>query len=397
MKKASGFQVQKIVSRKSWDVRLDPLFRFLTKVREQESTQQGQFALLVQNDLKDICECMNSLSTAEKKCLTAQLQAYILEPTQTMSLIDDAQISFLAAFFSAPYATQMGFEFFEYRKLSALPEIEEKFSSIAMPVSILRSSAGLLPGRTVALFPENWVNKNSSVFSKADRVYYFINKFVSRYFNITKFLLETCCKAGTFDALKSASREEIEIACCNWVTIHEHFHRQGRLPLPEFLALKSSRSSAAIEELRVDVVAMLALPSLKSESSRILQISREFILAERLLRYAVEASPDRDYDAIGTQVLFQFLQATGGVSVEHGLLRIHGDIWSRVEHLSRMITELEMKAEKITIDEGKKIFQNFARKLGNYSFVNGRYETLSFFSLCKEKYERREESLKKAA
>ena len=154
--------------------------------------------------------------------------------------------------------------------------------------------------------------------------------------------------------------------------------------------MKSSRSSAAIEELRVDVAAMLSLSTK--------QINREFILAERLLRYAVEASPANDYDAIGTQVLFQFLLLKSGITIDTlGLLQIKSSVWSCLALFSQVITELEAKAASLSTFKAKKVFQEFARELGNYSKSTGRYELLPFFKECRYKYETAFEPAKKVA
>src|SRR5690606_25598103 len=108
----------------------------------------------------------------------------------------------------------------------------------------------------VAIFPENFLHAGE--IPTEARSFYFIDKFVRRCKEKTIPFVRSKTTLRSLTLLKTATDEQIEEAASLWVYLHEHFHRQGVLPLPKALKLKSSRSTAGLEELRVDLLAMLA-------------------------------------------------------------------------------------------------------------------------------------------
>lgn len=366
---------------------IDPIFSCLADIRKELNDPNRNLSFYSQKNLNRIIDSTVMLPAPSRIHVENQIKNSFSNPTSGKSLIDSPDLSFLAAFFHAKYAPLLGFEFFEYQRLDPSQEVTARFPSIAIPVRLVRHSEGLSPGRTVALFPENWIHKKSSQLEPDDRVYYFIDKFVKRHMTITQRLIGLCCDPGSFESLRSATEKEIELACSNWVTIHEHCHRHGALPLPEFLAVKSTRAAAAVEELRVDLYGVLEVGRLTTLDPRMKAINREFILAERLLRYAVEADPETDYDAIGTQVLFRFLETHQAISIKNGLLSIGSQCWSTLELLFEVIDSVERKASTLPPTEQKKIMQVLAKGFGNFSIEKNNYQRARFFEECRQRFE----------
>lgn len=125
--------------------------------------------------------------------------------------------------------------------------------------------------------------------------------------------------------------------------MHEHNHRVGFLPIPQYLDAKSTRNGAGAEELRVDILSLLALSQLKSDDP-VVTTAIQYILAERLIRYPLQAAPQDNYDARSSVALFNYLSRHGVIAKRGGKLFFEGGY-------TRLITALKSIAVKLTAVE----------------------------------------------
>jgi hypothetical protein len=143
----------------------------------------------------------------------------------------------------------------------------------------------------------------------------------------------------TFDSVSSTPPEEdIHKVSSFWLTRHEDLHREGKIPrvnsdsevvLPGEVRkntrtikdigyyLKDYFESAAFEEMRVDILALIDFNDKDKFKDRIehrlIDIIRDFVLSERMLRYATQNNVNDVFDAIVSQVLINWFVAEGVV------------------------------------------------------------------------------------
>ncbi len=179
------------------------------------------------------------------------------------------------------------------------------------PIWLGDATAGFKFELSVALFPENFLT--AEAVTPRHRAYYFIDRFVRRHLEITRAILNLGTSPRAFARLKRASDGAIARGCVAWVHLHEYFHRRGHLPLPENLGVKSTRSTAGLEEVRCDALACLAAHRGAEHGVEDGELHAELILAERLLRYPLQDDPQRNYDARGSQFLYGYLHERGAL------------------------------------------------------------------------------------
>ena len=260
---------------------------------------------------------------------------------QIKNLINKGEDNFVFSVFSSPYFKSLRLDGFYYRAVDISDRIKEKFHSPALPVNLIETSIGFSSSNVVALFPENHLD---NIQLPEDSIFYFMNKFVERFFRTTQPLLKKV-KSPHVMSLQNASKEKIEFLASCWVHLHEHFHRQGSMPIPEFLDIKSIKPLAGLEELRVDLLSIIAC--LEDTELPESQLVAEFILMERLFRYSIESPEKISYDAISSQLLFQYLLENGGISVDaHDIVSIHSDILIHLKKLSSAIATIEKQIDK---------------------------------------------------
>jgi Family of unknown function (DUF6421) len=223
----------------------------------------------------------------------------------------------IAGYFQVPYNPELNVEALKIEPIELPLDIPSKYPSTAQTVRLVEYTDGFSAPRAVALFPENFVSSTEP--KKDDQVYYFINKFAARFDDVTlKVLKSNNIAKNTFPNVKKASKKEIEEIAAIWVHLHEFYHGQGDLALPEHLEYKSNRSVAGLEETRVDIKTIIeANTKLKAKlGSKKVALITEFILAERLLRYPLQKSPQSDYDSRSSTMLLNLL-------IEHGVAKIN--------------------------------------------------------------------------
>jgi hypothetical protein len=247
-----------------------------------------------------------------------------------------------------------------------------------------RVSQGLTPEVMVALFPENWRFKNKIKLENDDRVFYFNNKFVDRFFKYSIPILSQCTEKNSFSSLRNIDRKKVRELVTLWTWMHEHHHHEGALPLPESLPYKNDRSSAAFEELRVDMGAISNLSKIKWMNNEEKKSAMEFILCERLLRYPIQNPPSESYDAIGSQMIFQFLKKHSYIQTKGHLLSLKPDWVNGVTQFSEELHRLNLEASQMTPEEGKKYLGSYSKSTGNYSATTRTYLLLPYYAECRD-------------
>jgi Family of unknown function (DUF6421) len=301
----------------------------------------------------------------EENIVSLPAIAYFLEhlkqgTTPQEIICDNLVMGWLKTQFGQPPT----FEFIYFESVAVTDVIRARYRCCALPVFVLQSTCGLRGARTVAIFPEmfTWPRCNPATLP----AFYFMDKFVERHQQKTQPIIRSAAiEKNSFRSLINATPHEILEACSNWVHLHEHFHGQGPMPFTKFPWIKSSRTTAALEEMRVDISSIIEALHVLPDSDygeRRSRILAEFILAERLLRYPVEARPMENYDARSSTLLLSMLSKNGATSLNNGMLAVD---WSALKpalfQISREIEELELTAATHSEIEARDLLQSFVR------------------------------------
>jgi len=222
------------------------------------------------------------------------------------------------AVFQASYNTHLGLDAIAYKEELPDETIRLEFPlSKATTVTILKCTAGFDQYPVcVALFPENFVAKDD--FSKGFSVFYFVNVFLRRFEEFGKPILRDFVSKESFWRTKRLSMASLKLSFATWFHLHEHFHSQGILPFNDYFRIKSCRNTAALEELRVDVLSVLACLHIAKSGYDNAYLHAELILFERLLRYSAHANPKSNYDARSSLIFLNFLEESSAVSFKNG-------------------------------------------------------------------------------
>ena len=281
---------------------------------------------------------------------------------------------------SAPYNRNLGLECLLYDECKIPKEIVDTFPSVARPVKVRRYSQGFNSDLAVAIFPENFADAGE--IPTEARSFYFIDKFVHRCKEKTIPFIRSKTTLRSLTLLKTATDEQIEAAASLWVYLHEHFHRQGVLPLPKALKLKSSRSTAGLEELRVDLLAMLSCSTEVVRRNCDAGVLEEFILAERLFRYGVERCPNTDYDSRGAHIFYRYLEAAGAISETADLIEVDMAEYRKLAAtLSRDIQTLEQQIVEKSFAEAKEMLTEYVRDMAAFDPAARMFPRGKFYSL----------------
>lgn len=301
--------------------------------------------------------------------------------THTKSYINQANDQFLFSVFESPYFPDLSIEACFYDVLAVDDVLEKKYKTNVMPVNIKMASEGFYSRPVVALFPENHIDK---IQLSEDKIFYFINKFVDRFYKITHKMIKHVVADGFFDELVGATPKDIESASVYWVWLHEYHHRQGYLPLPQYLKLKTFKPLAGLEELRVDMCGiMVCLDDQDLPPDRAKFVSR-FILAERLLRYAVEGIPKPNYDAIASQLLFNFLREKGGIFIRDMKIHFTDQIFETLRQFAGSIHDIESRVQSKDPKEVQHDLLQFTKKYTNFNEEDQDFYHIEYFKQIKE-------------
>ncbi len=263
------------------------------------------------------------------------------------------------------YDTILGLEYFLFKPLDDYFSIRKYYPSTSFPVQLSDTSIRLKNKRIMALFPEAW-HKTFRINVESMPVYYFINRFLERYSNFTRPLLLDKIDGDVFTPLLKASSNELNICANIWVSLHEYFHSNSVLPLPQYLSHKASKEAEAFEELRVDLNVLSELPKIPTIPRNFLEKVRGYILAERLFHYASNYNPNKDYDAISSQMLFECLKVKGGLQIFKDRVLVNETVWQKIDELKDQFNQIEYYAKGASPKEATQYFTNKARELGKY-------------------------------
>jgi Family of unknown function (DUF6421) len=282
--------------------------------------------------------------------------------------------------FDVSYFPKLSLDYLTYDLLPTDPHLAERYASNTLPVNITGSTEGFQSRVAVALFPENHLD---GLQDPDDMIFYFINKFVERHNRITRKLISEVMEPASFPRIQGAPDDEIQAASAWWVRLHEFHHRQGDMPIPQYLSAKKSKPLAGLEELRVDVSGMLAcvhdtlLPREQSEAAF------EFILAERLLRYAVEGIPRPNYDAVASQLLFRYLQGHDGIRLAGRRIRLSPDIAPILAKFLDEIKSIEARIHEQPVKDVRAALLAFTNQYTDFDEEIGDYRHIPFFAEVK--------------
>ncbi|MEI8027921.1 MAG: DUF6421 family protein [Pseudomonadota bacterium] len=279
----------------------------------------------------------------------------------------------ILARFSAAYSPILNYDGLLLEQTKVNSTIPILFPSRAKPAFLIAHTVGFEGNRAVALFPENFVT--SKHVHQSSSVFYFINKFVERFRKITlPFIQSARVNQSTFADILHLSDAQIAEVSSVWVHLHEHFHNQGPLPLPHWLPIKSSKSVAALEELRVDLLTILhAHKSISKIDSLLGRRVSQFVLAERALRYPIECHPENDYDARSSILFLNMLRTRRAVNWSEGTITFKNEKLMRaILDISQEIEALELKVshQPKTIGYLKDFVKANCLATGNGNFQN---------------------------
>ncbi|MET9398050.1 DUF6421 family protein [Kitasatospora sp. NPDC002965] len=301
---------------------------------------------------------------------------------RTKAHINGRKDGHVLSLFDASYFPTLSLDFLAYRPLPTDEGLEVRYPSPTLPVTIERMSKGFEARPVVALFPENHLDGRQE---SGDLIFYFIDKFVERHLRLTRLLTRHVMAPGSFPLVETAGPAEVEQASSWWVRLHEYHHRQGDMPIPDFLPVKKLKPLAGLEELRVDVSAMLAClhdPGLPERDAR---LAYEYILSERLLRYAVEGIPRPNYDAVASQLLFNYLLAADGIRVHGGLIHLRPGLPAVLAEFLGEIQGIERRIHREPAEQVQDRLLQFTNRYTDYDEAAKDYRHIPFFADAKQR------------
>ena len=302
--------------------------------------------------------------------------------TRTKAHINHKQDHSIFSLFDASYFPALSLDYLAYRPLEIHTRLATKYQSNTTPITLERMSQGFHSRVVVALFPENHIDHLQE---QDDLIFYFIDKFIERHKKITRKLLANVVSDTAFPLLRNASDAQLEKAAVYWVWLHEYHHRQGDMPIPRYLPYKSLKPLAGLEELRVDVSGLLVCLHDGDLPAREAELAYEFILAERLLRYAVEGIPKPNYDAVASQLLFNYLRELGGISTSDNVLHLAPALPGL---LAQFLSEIHTREAYIRSEPPvavQKRLLDFTNAYTDYDETIGDYRHIDFFMEIKNR------------
>jgi hypothetical protein len=265
-------------------------------------------------------------------------QSWDLDLSEVKNHINNKDSAFILSVFNASYFPRLGFDGAFYQRLPVDDVLHHRYQTQVRPVNLIKASKGFMARTVVALFPENHMNGMQYA---DDSIFYFINKFVDRFFLVTQKVLQNTIGDDFLNEISAMTQPEVEAASVSWVYLHEYHHRQGHMPIPKYLHAKSLKPLAGLEELRVDINAMLTCLTDDALNRETYQKVFKFILAERLFRYSVEGAEKPNYDAIASQLLFNYLIQHKGLRLTQGKIYFEPLLISNLEAFAAEIDAIE--------------------------------------------------------
>ncbi|MFG2866770.1 DUF6421 family protein [Streptomyces sp. NPDC048338] len=318
------------------------------------------------------------------RALMEDLRGFAEEPRllRTKAHVNSRRDQHIFSYFDASYFPRLSLDYLTYETLPTHPLLAERYASNTMPVNITACSEGFESRVVVALFPENHLDGRQD---PDDLIFYFINKFVERHNRITRKMIDAVMAPGSFPLIQGADDDLVESASAWWVRLHEFHHRQGDMPIPDYLHAKKLKPLAGLEELRVDVSSMLVclnddeLPA--DEAGR----AYEYMLAERLLRYAVEGIPRPNYDAVASQLLFNYLSENGGIALRGDRIHLAPELPAVLARFLDEIVTVERRIHSESVADVKAGLLAFTNAYTDYDEAAKDYRHIPFFADVKQR------------
>ncbi|MFI5757235.1 DUF6421 family protein [Streptomyces sp. NPDC051569] len=301
---------------------------------------------------------------------------------ETKAHINNQRDNTIFSLFNASYFPKLNLDCLTYETLPTDPYLAERYASNTMPVNITGKTTGFDSRVVVALFPENHID---GIQQSDDLIFYFIDKFLERHNRTTRLLIDEVMEPGSFPLIQGASDQKVEQASSWWVRLHEYHHRQGDMPIPDYLSAKKVKPLAGLEELRVDVSGMLVCLNDMKLPRNEAQAAYEFILAERLLRYAVEGIPRPNYDAVASQLLFNYLEGNGGIGLVNGRIRLDPKLPDVLREFLSEIESIESGIHTDSVDIVKQRLLDFTNKYTDYDAESRDYRHIPYFAEVKSR------------
>ncbi|MEU5583230.1 DUF6421 family protein [Streptomyces huasconensis] len=284
--------------------------------------------------------------------------------------------------FDASYFPKLSLDYLTYETLPTDPHLADRYASNTMPVNIVGATQGFHSRVVVALFPENHID---GIQKPEDLIFYFVDKFVERHNRITRKMIDAVMEPGSFPRIQGAPDKKVEQAASWWVRLHEYHHQQGDMPIPDFLSSKKMKPLAGLEELRVDVSGMLACLQDEDLPRDEAMAAYEFILAERLLRYAVEGIPRPNYDAVASQLLFNYLTEHKGIRLDGGRIRLSADLPAVLAAFLQEIQTIESRIHTEPVEAVKKQLLEFTNAYTVFDPEVRDYQHIPYFAEIKQR------------
>ncbi|MEV8517150.1 DUF6421 family protein [Dactylosporangium sp. NPDC051484] len=325
---------------------------------------------------------LSRLSVAQ--ALVEDLRNFSAKPhlSSVKTHINERRDNHLLSLFDASYFPALSLEYLRYETLPTNPHLATRYASPTMPVNITASSTGFESRVVVALFPENHID---GLQYGDDLIFYFINKFVERHNRITRRMIDAVMADDSFPLLRGVDDRTVEQASSWWVRLHEYHHRQGDMPIPQYLPYKSLKPLAGLEELRVDISGILTClndPQLPAEQAH---LAYEYILSERLLRYSVEGIPRPNYDAVASQLLFNYLTEQGGIELRDDRIRLRPELPTVLAGFLAEIQRIERQIHDMPAEEVQQELLAFTNQYTDYDPQAKDYRHVPYFAQIKER------------
>jgi hypothetical protein len=318
------------------------------------------------------------------EALIADLRGFGHQPSmsRTKRHINEQRDHHIIAAFDVPYFRSLSFDGLTYRDVAINDHLASRYPSPATPVAIESMSEGFKPRPVVALFPENHIDGSQL---PEDRIFYFVDKFVERHMQLTPRLIDAAMSQDSFPRVRAASWEQAERAVAWWMHLHEYHHRVGDMPLPKYLKLKSLKPLAGLEETRVDIYGMLACLDDSGLPREEALFVYEFILAERLLRYAVEGYPRPNYDGVASQLLFNYLREAGGIRVRGDVIHLDRSLPDALASFLEDIARIEARIDVASPEVVQRELVEFTNRYTVFDETIDDYRHLPYFAQLKER------------
>lgn len=241
--------------------------------------------------------------------------------SRTRSTIDATSSTLIIGALHNPYNELLGLDCLIFEELLPDAEFLQTYpGSFARVIALDASSEGFSPNSCVALFGEHFVTPHGV--EQNNKACYFVDRFVARYNKVTKALIGSFLHPDSLPLARAARDDVILRTMCVWLHMHEYSHRTGHMPLPKYLDFKTHRDAASIEELRVDVLTVLACYEMSLRGHPHAAAYAEIVFTERCFRYAVQYDINQNYDARGCAILFNWLISLGAIKERSNRLAV---------------------------------------------------------------------------